>query len=122
MAKKRKVGRPTGSGKKKTTKSRKKPYTTPVTKTRGTTTGRGINRHKTTEKRKSVSSLGGTRRAGTYQYESVYDPRTGSIRTTVGVGIDRKLKAMPPGKRVAKSGNVYYEYRRNRSDRKKKRV
>jgi hypothetical protein len=29
---------------------------------------------------------------------------------------DKKRKALPPGKRISKSGNVYYEYRRNRSD------
>jgi len=29
---------------------------------------------------------------------------------------DRKLKALPPGKRRSASGKVYYEYRQNRSD------
>lgn len=32
------------------------------------------------------------------------------------VKVDKKLKAKHPGKRISKSGNVYYEYRRNRSD------
>jgi hypothetical protein len=30
--------------------------------------------------------------------------------------LDRKRKALPPGKRMSKSGKIYYEYRRNRSD------
>lgn len=29
---------------------------------------------------------------------------------------DKKRKALPPGKRISKNGNVYYEYRKNRSD------
>ncbi len=28
---------------------------------------------------------------------------------------DRRYHALPPGKRVSRSGRVYYEYRRNRS-------
>jgi hypothetical protein len=30
--------------------------------------------------------------------------------------LDRKRKALPPGKRISKSGKVYWETRRNRSD------
>jgi len=29
---------------------------------------------------------------------------------------DKRKKALPPGKRISKSGKVYYEYRKNRSD------
>ncbi len=29
---------------------------------------------------------------------------------------DKVRKAMPPGKRISKSGNIYWEGRRNRSD------
>lgn len=29
---------------------------------------------------------------------------------------DKQLKALHPGKRISKNGNVYYEYRRNRAD------
>jgi hypothetical protein len=29
---------------------------------------------------------------------------------------DAKRRALPPGKRVSKSGKIYYEYRKNRSD------
>lgn len=36
--------------------------------------------------------------------------------------IDKRRKALPPGKRVSKSGNVYYEYRKNRSDKKSKSI
>ena len=32
------------------------------------------------------------------------------------VRIDKKRKALAPGKRVSKSGNTYYENRKNRSD------
>jgi hypothetical protein len=29
---------------------------------------------------------------------------------------DKRLSALPPGKRISKNGNIYYEYRSNRSD------
>ena len=29
---------------------------------------------------------------------------------------DKKRKAMPPGKRISKTGKIYYEGRKNRSD------
>jgi hypothetical protein len=29
---------------------------------------------------------------------------------------DKKRTALPPGKRVSKTGKVYYEYRKNRTD------
>ena len=35
---------------------------------------------------------------------------------------DRSRKALPPGKRISKSGRIYYEYKRNRSDKKGKRI
>ena len=35
---------------------------------------------------------------------------------------DAKRKALRPGKRRSKSGKIYYEYRKNRSDVKGKRV
>ena len=31
---------------------------------------------------------------------------------------DKRKKALPPGQRISKDGNVYYEYRVNRSDKK----
>lgn len=33
---------------------------------------------------------------------------------------DKKRKALPPSKRVSKRGKVYYEYRKNRSDLRRK--
>jgi len=36
--------------------------------------------------------------------------------TTRSVQKDRYFQALPPGKRITKSGSVYYEYRSNRSD------
>ena len=35
---------------------------------------------------------------------------------------DRRIKALPPGKRQSKDGNIYYEYRRNRTDKKGKTI
>lgn len=36
--------------------------------------------------------------------------------------IDKKLKAIEPGKRLSTNKKIYYEYRKNRSDLKGKRV
>jgi len=43
------------------------------------------------------------------------------LRTTEQIGrsnvkVDAKLKALLPGKRISKTGNIYYEGRKNRSD------
>jgi hypothetical protein len=35
---------------------------------------------------------------------------------TSNLKYDRRHKALKPGKRVSKSGKVYYEYRKNRAD------
>jgi len=35
---------------------------------------------------------------------------------------DKLLPALPPGKRISKNGNVYYDYRKNRSDKRGSRV
>jgi len=45
----------------------------------------------------------------TIKYE---DSRTGKSIT----GIDKKRSALSPGKRISKSGKIYYEKRINRSD------
>lgn len=45
----------------------------------------------------------------TIKYE---DSRTGKTQRNR----DKKRKALPPGKRISKRGNIYYEKRRNRSD------
>ena len=39
-------------------------------------------------------------------------PQTG----TTNVKIDAKRKALAPGKRISSSGNIYWESRKNRSD------
>jgi len=39
--------------------------------------------------------------------------------TTSKTRIDKRLPALHPGKRISAKGNVYYEYRRNRSDKNK---
>lgn len=47
------------------------------------------------------------------------------IKTRTGktkISIDKKRSALLPGKRVSKSGRIYYEKRRNRSDLIKKKV
>jgi hypothetical protein len=40
-------------------------------------------------------------------------PQTG----TSSIEYDRRFKALPPGKRRSRTGRIYYERRRNRSDR-----
>lgn len=37
----------------------------------------------------------------------------------ISIDVDRERKAMSPGKRLSKSGRIYWETRRNRSDLKK---
>ena len=49
-----------------------------------------------------------------YEYKS----QTGKSKTK----LDKKRKALAPGKRVSKNGKVYYERRKNRSDRPGKRI
>ncbi len=42
-----------------------------------------------------------------------------AVRHQIGESVterDRKLAALPPGKRISRTGRVYYEYRKNRSD------
>ena len=46
---------------------------------------------------------------------SVYKYQTGTRKS---VKVDRKRKALPPGKRMSKTGRKYTETRRNRSDKK----
>jgi hypothetical protein len=45
---------------------------------------------------------------------SSYIPKKQTGKTSIA--IDRKIQALPVGKRISKSGNVYYETRANRSD------
>lgn len=37
-------------------------------------------------------------------------------RSAAAIAADKKKKAKKPGKRVSKSGRVYYEHRENRAD------
>lgn len=41
-------------------------------------------------------------------------------RGTTTISRDRKLSALPPGKRRSRSGRTYWETRKNRSDRRKR--
>lgn len=66
-------------------------------KKRGTTLGK-----KATAKKKLVSTRGADRQTPGTPNDSLK--------------ADRNRKAKPPGKRVSKSGNIYYERRRDRSD------
>lgn len=67
-------------------------------------------------KRATKTTRRSSRRTGTRRL-----PRTTKIsKTQTGkrksVRADRKKSALPPGKRLSTSGKVYYERRRNRSD------
>jgi len=44
----------------------------------------------------------------------VVNRQTGSVKS---ISRDRIRRAMAPGKRMSRFGKIYYEYRRNRSDR-----
>ena len=46
-------------------------------------------------------------------------PQTGK---TIDIEADKKRGALKPGPRISKNGNKYYEARKNRSDRKGKKV
>lgn len=49
----------------------------------------------------------------------VVNRQTGSRKS---ISRDRLRKALPPGKRISRHGIIYYEYRRNRTDRPGKRI
>jgi hypothetical protein len=54
---------------------------------------------------------------------SVYNPRKKMHQTgKSNIKKDSKRTAKAPGKRISKNGNIYYEYRKNRSDMPKKKV
>jgi len=48
--------------------------------------------------------------------------QTGKKQTSKALNYDKKRKALPPGKRKSKSGKIYIETRRNRSDKKGKKT
>lgn len=43
-----------------------------------------------------------------------------NVKSKRSIKADKSRSAMKPGKRISKDGNVYYEYRQNRSDKSKK--
>lgn len=49
----------------------------------------------------------------------IVSKRTGTVKNRT---MDSKLKALPPGYRLSRTGRVYYETRRNRSDKARKRI
>lgn len=50
-----------------------------------------------------------------YKVPVVFTTGHGPVGSSVKK-LDKLRKALPPGRRVSRSGKVYYEYRRNRSD------
>ena len=42
--------------------------------------------------------------------------QTGRIETPMGHLMDLALHALPPGRRISRTGHRYYEYRQNRTD------
>lgn len=102
---KRRVGRPkkSSSHKPKVRKSR------PIKQFKGKVKG---------AKGRSASGFSGRARVGFVGAMGTY-PQTGSRKS---VKADRARKAMPPGNRISKSGNLYFENRKNRSDRKGSRL
>lgn len=48
--------------------------------------------------------------------------KVGKQHGKTNVAIDKKRKALMPGKRMSKTGKIYYEGRRNRSDAKGSKV
>lgn len=78
----------------------------------------GRKRRRKGKDRKIVLVIGKKRKTIKYKpgvktiYVKVGSRQTGRSKKSKDV----KLKALPPGKRVTARGTVYYEYRRNRSD------
>lgn len=54
--------------------------------------------------------------AAMYAKQHSYDGHQTGIR--ISESLDLKRKALPPGYRLSESGKVYFENRRNRSDKK----
>lgn len=96
----RRVGRPRKSGRPK--KSRK---SSSIRKFKGKVKNVG---------RKSKSGFSGKAKVGFVGGMGTFS-QSGSRKS---VKADRARKAMRPGYRISKSGNLYYENRKNRSDRK----
>jgi len=63
--------------------------------------------------RRKAGKIAAAKRTGKPQVLRIVKKRAGTITS---LKRDRKRSAMPPGWRVSKRGNVYYEVRKNRSD------
>lgn len=61
------------------------------------------------KKKEKVVFLGDTRKPKVVEIVKHQNGKTNLKR-------DKVRNALPSGKRISKSGNVYYEYRKNRSD------
>ena len=64
------------------------------------------------QKQKSKKKIGAVKKKVVAKKKIVAKKQTGKTK----IAIDKKLQAKPVGKRISKSGNVYYEARANRSD------
>lgn len=64
------------------------------------------------QKKSGNPEMGYITKGGQGKTVRVYDYQTG---TSIKV-IDEKRRALRPGRRVSRKGNVYYEFRANRSD------
>mgnify|MGYP000002778050 CR=1 FL=1 len=58
----------------------------------------------------------GTKSKSKKKSGEVLKPAKRQIGKSKSIERDKKLKALPPGKRRSRSGKIYYEYRQNRSD------
>jgi hypothetical protein len=58
---------------------------------------------------KEFSSIGFKNQRRNLKYREHQTGKTNKL-------VDKKIKALLPGKRISKTGKIYYEYRKNRSD------
>jgi len=72
---------------------------------------------KKTTKKKSIKKV--VKKKTTKSKKDKEYPQTGK---TIDIEADKKRGALKPGPRISKNGNKYYEARKNRSDRKGKKV
>jgi len=63
--------------------------------------------------------LRGARKTGKPRVIKYIPRQTGSVKS---LSRDRLRSALPPGKRISSSGRIYWETRKNRSDRRGRRV
>lgn len=81
--------------------------------------GRFVKAHKKTSPKKHSKPVApGTRQRANLKFSVSSNRQVG--KTTVWK--DKLLPALPPGKRVSKDGKIYYEFRKNRSDKRGSKV